>query len=207
MNATIFLSVVKNNLWKIILWIAVFSGIALFVTWQLPQSYDAGSTATTVKGSTIEQSNVDYYLYDNYYSIQSGAFVADNIVSWLASPPVIANIYRDANVQLPAINFKSLSKIFVAKKQSANSNVVTFTTTNPDARMAERLIGSANDNIKRLVAEINSGQKDKSSNFTISLSEPVVVKTPKPYVLNAVIAGILGLIISLGIIIYTPRGK
>lgn len=205
MNATNFIDAVKNNWWKLILWVVVFAGLALIITWRLPQSYDAGSTATAVKDSTIEQADVDYYLYDNYYSIQSGAFIADDIVSWMASAPVVANIYKDAKVTLPETNFKALSKIFVAKKQSANSNVVTFTTTNADPDTAERLVNSANENIKRLVAEINSGQKDKSSYFNISVTEPVVIKTPKSYTLNAVVAGVLGLIISVGIIIYSPR--
>ena len=63
-------------------------------------------------------------------------------------------------------------------------------------------IENANSYIDKLIKEVNSDQEGETSYFNVSFSEPVVVEVPKSYTLNAVVAGLLGLIISLGIILY-----
>jgi len=204
MNFEALLNALKKKWWVVISSIIVLALAAVIVTWQMPQKYDAGSTATAIRGTNIKQTDVDYYLYDNYYAIQSGAFIADNIVSWLASPPAVAAIYKDANIDLPPSNLRALSKIFAAKKQSASSNVITFTTANTDSDKAYKLITSANKYLTQLVAEINKDQKDEGSHFSVYFSEPVVVKVPKSYALNTLVAAFLGLVIGTAIAVYRP---
>ena len=207
MNIDVFLKAMKRSYLMIIGWIVVLVVIALIITWRLPQTYEAGSTATAIHGTDISQANVSYYLYDNYYSIQSGAFIADDIVSWLASPPIVATIYKDAGISQQDTSLKALAKIFTAKKQSATSNVATYTVSDPNLDNARKLILSANKSINAQVADINKDQKDKAGYFSINFTEPVVVKPPKAYLINSVVAGLLGLIISLAIALYRPANN
>lgn len=202
MNINSVMSKISRGRWAIVVWVVALVVTAIIATWATPQSYEAGSTVTAIRGSNIDQKSVDYYLYDNYYSIQSGGFIADSIVSWLSSAPTVAAIYKEANIQLPESSLKGIDTIFTAKKESAGSNVVTFTTSDTDPDKAETLITSANKYIAQLVKDINKDQQDESAYFTVNFSDPVVVKTPKSYVINAAVAGLLGLMISLSIVFY-----
>jgi len=207
MNIDVFVGAIKRSYLLIIVWIVVLVVIALIATWRLPQTYEAGGTATAIHGTDISQASVNYYLYDNYYSIQSGAFIADDIVSWLASPPMVAAIYKDAGVSQRDTSVKALAKIFTSKKQSATSNVATYTVSDTNPDNARRLILSANKSINAQVADINKDQKDKAGYFSINFTEPVVVKPPKGYLINSIVAGALGLIFSLAIALYRPAPR
>jgi len=205
MNATQFFTNVKKSWPLIIFWVALFIDIALLLTWRLPKTYDAGSTLTVSRNNTIKQENVDYYLYDNYYSIQSGAFLADNIVGWLASPPIVANIYKNASIDLPETSYNALAKQFLAKKLSQSSNVITYSLNWGEQEEAVKLVKVANEYIKQLVNDVNAGQKDTSTYYTVSASEPVVIAVKKGYIINSLIAAVLALIISGFSLLYTSK--
>lgn len=197
-----FIEALKKKFWVLIVLIVVFSAIGLLATWRLPQSYEAGSTATAIRASSLSQNDVNYYLYDDYYAIQSGAFIADNIVSWLASAPSVVSIYQEAGLPLPTKNMKALGKVFEAKKSSATSNVVTYKTSNTNPDEAKKLLAAANGYISNLIKEINNKQKDKGSQFILSFSETAVVEVPKAYFINGFLSGLLGLVIGLVFVAY-----
>ncbi len=205
MIATQFFASAKKNWLRILFCVVLFVGIALFVTWRLPQTCDAGSTLTVSRSNTIKQENVDYYLYDNYYSIQSGAFLADNIAGWLASPPIVANIYQKASVNLPETNYNALSKQFLVKKLSQNSNVISFSLNWGNQDEAIKLVKAANEYITEMVEELNTDQKDVSAHYTVNASEPVVIAVKKGYIINSLIAAMLALIISGLSLLYTSK--
>lgn len=207
MNVSQFFSRLREKWYVIVVWVAALVAVALIATWQLPQTYDAGSTITANRNTGIKQENVNYYLYDNYYTIQSGSFLADNVVSWLASPPIVATIYSNAGLDLPNDSIKALAKVFAAKKLSANSNVVTYTVTTGDADSARKLVVAANHYINELVDQVNSDQKDTTTYFSINYSDPVVIKSQKSYTLNALLAGVLGVLIACATLVYTPSKK
>ncbi len=202
MNLREFLEALKKHFWVLLALIIVLAAAGLIATWRLPQTYEAGSLATAVRTSTTSQSDVNYYLYDDYYSIQSGAFIADNIVSWLASAPSVVSIYESSNVPLPTKNMKALGKIFEAKKLSATSNVVTYKTSNTNPDEGKKLIESANKFISQQVAEINNKQREQGSQFVLNFSDIAVVKAPKAYALNGFLGGLLGLLIGLVYVAY-----
>jgi len=197
----------RKNIWILLFLVILLTSAGLLATWRLPQTYEAGSLTTAVRTSTISQANVDYYLFDDYYAIQSGAFIADNIVSWLSSAPSVVSIYQIANLPLPTKNMKSLGKIFEAKKLSATSNVVTYKTTSTDEAEAKKLVESANKFVSQLVVDINSKQKEQGAQFVLNYSDTAVVKVPKAYALNGFLGGLLGLLIGLVYVAYQKSSQ
>src|SRR3989304_7622343 len=84
---------------------------AFLMTKYQPQSFLASTTLTVNKSSSLKQSQVDYYLFDNYYNVQSSGLFSQIVTSWFESPALVKEIYAKAGLDLPSVPQKKLSKV------------------------------------------------------------------------------------------------
>src|SRR3990167_824099 len=125
--------------YKIIFWgvvILALAGTILFTKLQ-PKSYLASTTITVNKASSLKQSQVNYYLFDNYYNVQSSGLFSQIITSWFSSPALVKEIYSKADISLPPVSQKKLAKIFKAVRQEPAT--INISVTNSNKEEAEKL--------------------------------------------------------------------
>lgn len=178
--------------WKLF-WVVVIvaTAFAYIFTKIQPQTYLASTTLTVNKSGAIKQSQTDYYLFDNYYNIQSSALYSQIIVSWFESPAVVKEIYTKANISLPPVSQKKLSKIFKAVREEPATINVTLSGT--DKNEIDKLINSAADTMQEKTNEI--GKSDKDNIYDIVKFTPVITETTPNLLLNIIIGLISGMIL------------
>ena len=96
--------------YKMLFWtLVIITGLAAFL-WSRyqPQSYLASTTLTVNKSSNLTQSELNYYIFDNYYNVQSSGLFSQIVGSWFESPAVVKEIYKKADIELPNISQKKL---------------------------------------------------------------------------------------------------
>ncbi len=170
--------------------------LALLLTGSRPDFFETATTLTLNRTSTLDQREVDYYLFDNYYGIQSSGFLADTVVSWLASPPVVTEIYERAGLVVPKVNspFK-LGKLFKARKIIPAT--VQISLRDPDSEVSKKLVASAIEAIKARTETFNKAGEQTASRFQVFAEDPVTLKRQKPYLLNGLSTLIVAFVVSI----------
>lgn len=161
--------------------------------------YQASSSIAVTTSTPVKQQQVDFFLYDNFYSVQSGSYLAESVASWLTSPSVVADIFKTAGFQLPPVDARKLGKTFTALKQNTYSAVVDFSTKDGNRDKAGKLVASANDVLTKMVKGLGSDDKTGITYETVT-SQPVVIEVPKKTMFNTVLAAIGGLIVSIALV-------
>lgn len=187
--------------YKTLFWatVIIVTLAAFFFTKYQPKSYLASTTLTVNKSSAIKQSQTDYYLFDNYYNIQSSGLFSQIVTSWFDSPAVVKEIYAKADLSLPNISQRALSKTFKAIRiEPATINVLV---TGQDREQVGKLINAAAVVMQDKTNEF--GQQDKENIYDIVKFAPIISDISSNLWLNTLIGlvvGILiGVILSLGI--------
>jgi len=178
-------------LWFVI--IVILTGFSAYLwTKNQPQSYLASTTVTVNKASALKQQDVNYYLYDNYYNVQSAALFSQIVVSWFTSPAFVTEIYAKAGVNAPDIAQAKLGKIFKAVRQEPST--INLSVSSGNKEEASKLIAAATDVLQE---ETNKLSKNSDSLYEIAKFVPVVSDN-KPNVATNTLLGLLaGLVISV----------
>jgi len=190
-----YLHVLKKYIWVIIVTTVVFGLVAYILTARQKVSYQASTGLEISRTEATSQAAVPYYEYDNYYGTQVATTLVDNVVGWLSSPAMVAQIFQKAGYPLPPGNLRDLGKIFTAKKQVATATVINISYASTDQEQSEKLIAAASEVLKNQIE--NTGSGSDSTAFKVRSVNPVVIATPKPLALNTVIATIIGLFLSV----------
>lgn len=161
----------------------------LFTKFQ-PKSYLAATTLTVNKSSVLKQSQINYYVFDNYYNIQSSALFSQIVVSWFESPAVVKEIYSKADVALPDVSQAKLSKAFKAVRVEPATIHVSMNSSNKVE--LEKLINAAALVMQDKTNEL--GQADKESIYDIVKFTPIVTDATPALWLNTIIGLIAGII-------------
>ncbi|MCL5407630.1 MAG: hypothetical protein M1429_04000 [Patescibacteria group bacterium] len=172
--------------------IVIVTIIATFVfTKMQPKSYLAATTLTVNKTSAIKQSQVNYYLFDNYYNVQSSGLFSQIVVSWLSSPAVVKDIYAKANLPLPDVSQGKLSKTFKAIREEPATVNVSINDSNADE--AEKLVNAAAAVVQEKANEL--GKSDTENIYDIVKFASVVTETTPNLWFNLLIGAIAGVIL------------
>ncbi|KKQ74055.1 MAG: hypothetical protein US94_C0015G0003 [Berkelbacteria bacterium GW2011_GWB1_38_5] len=187
--------------YKIIFWgvvILALAGTILFTKLQ-PKSYLASTTITVNKASSLKQSQVNYYLFDNYYNVQSSGLFSQIITSWFSSPALVKEIYSKADISLPPVSQKKLAKIFKAVRQEPAT--INISVTNSNKEEAEKLITAAASVMQDKSNEL--GRSDRENVYDIVTFSSIVSDASANLWLNifiGLISGILvGIVLTLGV--------
>jgi capsular polysaccharide biosynthesis protein len=181
----------RNIVWFVI--IVILCGFSAFLwTKRQPQSYLASTTITVNKTSPLKQENVNYYLYDNFYNIQSASLFSQIVVNWFTSPAFVTEIYQKAGVTVPGVSQSGLARIFRAVRQEpATVNLSVAADTNENAM---KLINAATDSVQN---ETNKLSKNSDSLYDIAKFAPIVSDNKPNVLMNTGIGLMAGLIISI----------
>lgn len=182
--------------WAVVILATAF---AFILTKIQPQTFLASTTLTVNKSGAIKQSQTDYYLFDNYYNIQSSGLYSQIIASWFESPAVVKEIYTKADVLLPPVSQKKLSKIFKAVREEPATINVTLSGTNKNE--LDKLINSAADTMQDKTNEI--GKSDKDNVYDIVKFTPVITETTPNLLLNTIIGLLSGIILGVILVLAT----
>ena len=179
--------------------IVIIGGISAFTfTKTQPTTYTASTTFTVNKNSALKQSQTSYYLYDNYYNVQSAGLFSQIVTTWFESPSLVKEIYNKAGIDLPNVSQRKLSKTFKAvREEPATINV---TISGDDKDKLDKLINAAAAVLQDKTNELG---KNQDSYYEIAKFTPIVSQNTPSLWLNTLIglmAGILvGAIVALGI--------
>jgi len=164
-----------------------------------PKTYLASTTLTVNKASAIKQSQVSYYIYDNYYNVQSSQLFSQIVTSWFSSPSVITEIYNKAGVTVPNIAQSKLSKTIKALRQEPATINVSLVNANRDD--AGKLIDAAALVMQEKTDEL--GRTDKENVYDIVKFDSVVTDNKVDFKLDLIIAFVIsilfGVVLALGI--------
>lgn len=193
-----YLKMIGKNL--AVFWIVVIlCGLSALV-WTIvqPKSYLASTTFTVNKSSSLKQRDSSYYLYDNYYNVQSSALFSQIVTTWFESPSLVTEVYQKAGIEVPAVSQKKLAKTFKAIREEPATINVSITGTNKDE--LEKLIAAAADVLQE---KTNSLSTSGEAFYDLAKFKPVVSDNSPNLILNTIIGlftGLfLGLILTLGI--------
>ena len=183
--------------YKLVFWgtIIILTLGAFIFTKMQPRAF-LGSTALTVnKSSSLKQSEVSYYLYDNYYNVESSALFSQIITSWFGSAAVVKEIYEKAQLPLPSVSQRALSKTFKAVRIEPATIYVSL--AGGDKEKIEKLINAAASIMQDKTNEL--GRTDTENVYDIVKFTPIVTDTTPNIWLNTLI-GLLAVIL-LGAIV------
>ncbi len=178
---------------------------AYFWTKSQPKTFLASTTVTVNKASALAQQDVNYYLYDNYYNVQSAALFSQIVVSWFTSPAFVTEIYEKAGLAVPQIAQNKLGKIFRAVRQEPSTINLSVASANKDE--VAKLITAATDVLQE---ETNKLSKNSDALYEIAKFKPVVSDNAPNIVLNTLIGLFAGLVISIFLCLgleYFKEGK
>lgn len=185
--------------WVIFIIIVLLGGVsALYFTKKQGSTYTASTTFTVNKNSVLPQSKTSYYLYDNYYNVQSAGLFSQIVTTWFASPSLVKEVYQTAGVEVPNVSQKSLSKTFKAvREEPATINV---SISGSDSAELDKLINAASTVLQEKTNELG---KNQDSFYEIAKFTPIVSKNTPNIMLNTIIGlvagAILGVMVALGI--------
>ena len=168
--------------------IALMAGLGLIVglgvSWLTPQTFDAAVNLTIER---VNPKATADYQYDGYYIQQATDDMAQTMVSWLATPAVLVDIYESAGLGLTLRSLDEVSRVFQARKYSKQN--VGLKITDRDQASAEKLATAAAAKIEQRVSQINLDSEGQPM-FAVTSSKPVVL----PRQPNWLLLGGLGLI-------------
>lgn len=158
--------------------------------------FDSNVTLTIDRPNVIDQKSVGYYLYDDYYAIQSSGFLADTVINLLQSPSVVQAIYGRAAVPLPTVrNVSALSKIFTARKFPPATVSITIRTDNEAHN--RQLLEAATAELQERAHDLSQNQATAISLHATTTASVVV----KPFwSLDIVISTLIGLLLGTFIV-------
>lgn len=177
----------KIVFWGFVLTVVIF---ALIFSKAQSKSYLASTTFTVNKSSVLKQSEINYYLFDNYYNVQSSGLFSQIVTSWFGSAAVVKQIYSKADITLPNISQSALSKTFKAmREEPATINVSLVTNSKEES---EKLINAAAEVMQDKTNEL--GRTDKENVYDIVKFTPIVTEAKPNLILNTFIGLFAGLV-------------
>lgn len=175
----------KGVVWGICL-IAV--GLAMFLDYRKPLEYQGALTATVTNRG--EPSNE----YSQYYTVSASSVLSQSVENWFNSPNFIADVYQEAQVNLPSTNLKQLQNSFRAKRNSLESAGMVITASASSQTDLEKVLFQAQRQAQEKFSQLKQDNKI-SSNFSLDISEPLVLVQPKNYLQDIIFSLIIGLIL------------
>lgn len=188
-----YVRIIKKHFVIFLIVVILGGAFAYFFTKRQPVSYTASTTFTVNKTSALKQSQVSYYLYDNYYNVQSAGLFSQIVTTWFSSPSLVTEIYQKAGIEVPNVSQKALSKTFKAVRDEPATINVSISGTDKD--QLDKLINASADVLQKKTDEMNNGD----TVYEIAKFNPAITQNNPNTLFNTIIGLIAGAI--LGIII------
>lgn len=193
-----YFKIIGRHIWIVLVIVIVAVVSAYFFNRGKAMTYTASNTFTVNKSSTLKQEQTPYYLYDNFYNVQSADLFAQIVAKWFVSPSFTESVYQEAGIPSRDLSQKALGDTFLAAYQVPATVNVSVTGENKDN--VTKLMTAAAKVAQEKTDELGQGQ---SSYYTITNFAPVVSENKpklKTDLLIGLISGvILGILAALAI--------
>jgi len=175
---------------------------AIIFTKMTPLTYTASTTFTINKASASKQNSVNYYLFDNYYNVQSAGLFSQIVATWFESPSFVKEIYNKAGIEMPNISLKKLSKTFKAVRLEPAT--IDVSISGVEKEKLEKLINAAGE-----IAQEQTDRLGKSSEsfYEMAKFESIVTENEPNLALNILISLFGGILISMMVVFSTEYFK
>lgn len=173
----------------VLTFVAIVLGTYLVIKTQ-PKTYLASTTLTVNKASVVKQSQVNYYLYDNYYNVQSSQLFSQVVTSWFSSPTVASEIYQKAGLAVPDISQDKLAKQFKALRREPSTIDISLVGANRDEAL--KLVDFAAIVMQQKANAL--GKTDTENIYNIVAFDPIVTDNNPNMKLDLAIAAAVGLL-------------
>lgn len=200
-----YISIIGRHIWVVIVIIILAILSAFFFSRGKVTTNTASSTFTVSKNPVVKQNQASYYLYDNYYNVQSADLFAQIVAKWFSAPSFSNEVYQKAGLSASNLSAKELGKSFTATYQIPATISVSITGENRET--INTLMNTAAKVVQEKTAALGQGQDSyyEITNFTPVVSENK--SNTKINVLIGFVSGIiLGILAALGIF-YFKREK
>ena len=184
-----YVRIIRKHLIVFLIVVILGGGFAYLFTKRQPTSYTAQTTFTVNKASALKQNQVSYYLYDNYYNVQSAGLFSQVVTTWFASPAVVTEIYQKAGIDSSSLSQKTLSKTFKAVRDEPATINVTISGTNKDE--LSKLISAASDVLQTKTNELNNSD----TVYEITKFQPIITQNSSNSLINTLIGLVAGIIL------------
>ena len=185
-----YIKIIRKNLWAFLIIVLLSTVFAFGFTKMRPTTYTSSTTFTVNKGSTLKQSQSNYYMFDNYYNVQSAGLFSQIVQLWFESPALVTEVYQKAGIALPNVSQKELGRTFKAVRDEPA--IINVSVSGPDKDQLQKLMNSAYTVLQAKTDEL--GNNDTSF-YQLAKFEPVVTKDQPSLLLNTVIGLLTGLIL------------
>lgn len=192
------IAVIRKQLLMILLIPVIAVLVVIRLVSSQPVGFESATTFTINRTTSLNQSEVPFYLYDNYYAIQSSGFVADTVLAWFNSPAIIRDIYARANLAVhDDATPRSLISTFRARKIIPSN--IELTTVQSDQQRGEQLIVAATQEIQERLTALSASSAQSGGAFTMLAEQPLTTLQPAKTIFLAIAAAAAGLIASLAL--------
>lgn len=172
-----------GNYWKVFVAIVILGTLATFIfTKMQPTKYTASTTFTVNKNSALKQTEVNYYLYDNYYNIESAGSFAQVVANWFMSPAFVDEVYKNAGLEVPNVSQSKLANTFRSAYMQPATIDVSISGSNKDE--LTKLINSAAVVVQE---QTNKLGKNSDSFYEIAKFDPIVSQNNPSLILYTLI--------------------
>ncbi|MFH0819342.1 MAG: hypothetical protein V1898_05075 [Patescibacteria group bacterium] len=183
------LKIFNQGKWFIIaLAVAVAVVSFLYATYR-PDSYKA---VISFDINLVNRTDSADYQYGSYYDLKGAEMFTQNVMSWLRTPAVIAQIYETAGIGYEIDNLDQFTNRFTARQYAAQNFVVSY--YDPSAENANKIADGISTVLNAKVKESNKDVSNKSL-FSIIASEPAIVLSEINLYLITILGFIVGLVI------------
>lgn len=195
-----YFAAIKKHFKIFLVMILVMTGLTLILTARQPDKYEGAVSLTVLKRNILNQDQVNFYLYDNYYAMQSSGLFADTIENWIHSPAIVRDTYQKAGVGIPSSKLTDYTKIFQSKRPATTTNVLNITAQANNKDDANKILIAMTDVVQAQNQQV--AKDDPQRNYDIFASTPVVVVKKPMILLNTLIAFILSVILALMVVTF-----
>lgn len=200
-----YIKIIGKNFWIFAIIVILSVGFAFGFTKTRQTTYTSSTTFTVNKGSMLKQSQANYYLYDNYYNVQSAALYSQIVQLWFESPALVTEIYQKAGLAVPNVSQKDLGRTFKAAR--SEPAIINVSVSGADKDQLQLLMNSAYTVLQAKTNELGSND---TSFYQLAKFDPVVTKDQPSLLLNTAIGLLAGLILGALIALaieYFKEGK
>ena len=187
-----YIKIIGKNFWVVIVIVLLSAVFAFGFTKTRPTTYTSSTTFTVNKGSTLKQSQTNYYMFDNYYNVQSAGLFSQIVQLWFESPALVTEVYQKAGIALPNVSQKELGRTFKAVRDEPA--IINVSVSGPDKDQLQKLMNSAYTVLQAKTNELGSND---ASFYQLAKFEPVVTKDQPSLILNTAIGLIGGIILGV----------
>lgn len=192
--STSYLALLRRRLAFVIFLTVVGLGASPLFAATRPESFRASLSLSI---NRIHRQETPDYQYDGYYAIQASDLVAQTVVSWMATPSMLREVYTQAGLDPGDESLDAFKGRFRTRKFSAQNIVVEF--TEGTRANAEKVAAALVAVIQERNQALNRSAEGEAL-FEVAGSTPVIVPAKPNTPLLAVLGAVTGLLLAAALV-------